>query len=70
MISFYERNSGRGLIWNLWNMITLPSLTEFIVTLKAPNPQTGQTYSNKLKHTNCLSVFDHFVALQLKGIMK
>ena len=32
-----------------------------------PIPQNGQTHSNNLP-TNCLSVFDHFVKLVLKGL--
>ena len=37
-----------------------------------PTPQNGQTHSRnslaKQKPTNCLSVFDHFVWLALKGL--
>ena len=36
---------------------------EGFLTLEAPTPQNGQTHSN-----NCLSVFDHFVGLALKGL--
>ena len=38
------------------------------LTLQAPIPQNGQTYSNKSSPTNCLSVFDHIVGLALKGL--
>ena len=34
------------------------------------NPQNGQTHSNNSSPTNCLSVFDHFVGLPLKGYWK
>ena len=35
------------------------------LTLKVPIPQNGQKHSN---NSNCLSVFDHFVKLALKGL--
>ena len=41
-----------------------------ILTLQAPAAQNGQTlkqFVSKLP-TNCLSVFDHFVQLALKGL--
>ena len=34
------------------------------LTLQAPTPQNGQTYSNN----SSVSVFDHFVRLALKGL--
>ena len=34
-------------------------------TLQAQTPQNGQTHSNTLTPTICLSVFDHFVGLAL-----
>ena len=41
-----------------------------LVILKAPTPQNGQTHKTIrwLFPTNCLSVFEHFVGLALKGI--
>ena len=41
-----------------------------LLTLLAPTPQNGQTYSNnrRLLPMNCLSVFDHFVGLAHKGL--
>ena len=40
------------------------------VNLLSANPKNGQTYSTirGLLPTNCLSVFDHFVGLELKGL--
>ena len=37
-----------------------------------PTPQNGQTHSTtrRLLPTNCLSVFDHFVRLVLKGLSR
>ena len=37
------------------------------LTLWAPTPQNGQTHSNN-SSAECLSVFDHFVGLVLKGL--
>ena len=42
-----------------------------LLTLWAPVLQNGRTHSNnssKKSPTNCLSVFDHFVGLALKGL--
>ena len=38
------------------------------LTLYSPTPQNGQTHSHNLP-TNCLSVFDHFVGMALKGLI-
>ena len=40
------------------------------VNLLSANPKNGQTYSTirGLLPTNCLSVFDHFVGLELKEL--
>ena len=37
-----------------------------------PTPQNGQTYSNNslVLATNCLCVFDYFVGLAIKGLMR
>ena len=37
-----------------------------------PTPQNGQTHSTIRRQlpTNCLSVFDHFVGLALKGLIQ
>ena len=44
----------------------LPYVTLYsMLTLKTPIPKNGQTHSNK---TICLSVFDHFMNLALKGL--
>ena len=45
--------------------------TFYKLTLYAPTPQSGQaTQTICLQQTmNCLSVFDHFVGLRLKGSM-
>ena len=40
-----------------------------VLTLLAPISQNDQTHSNNLP-TNCLSVFDHFMGLALKGLRK
>ena len=43
------------------------------LTLHAQTPQNGQTHSNNSSATadeNCLSVFDHFVSLALKGLIE
>ena len=37
-----------------------------MLTLLAANPQNSQTHSNN--SLNCLSVFDHFVGLEPKGL--
>ena len=44
---------------------------EYILTLYAPTPQNGQTHSNSSSAIadECLSVFDHFVELALKGLV-
>ena len=39
------------------------------LTLYAPISQNGQTHSNN-SSAKCLSVFDHFVGLALKGLTK
>ena len=39
------------------------------LTFEAPTPQNGQTHSIRWQQpTNCLSVFDHFVGMVLKGL--
>ena len=35
----------------------------FILTFYMPTPENGQTHPN-----NCLSMFDHFVGFELKGL--
>ena len=40
-----------------------------VLTIKVPTTQNGQTHSVCRKQlTNCLSLFDHFVGLVLKGL--
>ena len=44
-------------------------IAEVYLTLQAKTPQNGQTHSIcPLLPTNCLSVFDHFLELALKGL--
>ena len=50
------------------------SIFHSILTLQAPTPEDGQTHSNNSsaneQPTNCLSMFDHFVGLAVKGLSK
>ena len=50
------------------------SIFHSILTLQAPTPEDDQTHSNNSsaneQPTNCLSVFDHFVGLAVKGLSK
>ena len=53
------------------------SIFHSILTLQAPTPEDGQTHSNNSNNwsaneqpTNCLSMFDHFVGLAVKGLSK
>ena len=42
-------------------------MTSFLLSLSASTRQNGQTHSNN--STNCLSVFDYFMGLVLKGLI-
>ena len=50
------------------------SIFHSILTLQAPTPEDGQTHSNNSSANeqprNCLSMFDHFVGLAVKGLSK
>ena len=50
---------------SLWNAIR--GWSKLTVTVQAPTPQNDQIIRQFLP-TNCLSVFDHFVGLVLKGL--
>ena len=59
-------------IWgnNHWTKLCLRFLKKIAVlmsTLYAATSQNGQTHSNN-SSANCLSMFDHFVGLVLKGL--
>ena len=47
-----------------------PVPVKLILTLKTPIPQNVQEYLNNFRQqpANCLSVFDHFAKLALKGL--
>ena len=53
-----------GLVKKRPNSVFLFSI---LLTLYAPISQNSQTHSNNAS-ANCLSVFDHFVGLALKGL--
>ena len=50
------------------------SIFHSILTLQAPTPEDGQTHSNNSsaneQPTKCLSMFDHFGGLAVKGLSK
>ena len=48
------------LCWFVWNI-------RLDFRIYSPQPFKCQTYQ-MVKHTNCLSILDHFVALALKGL--
>ena len=53
---------------NFPSTVTFPTFSQLIIifvflTLQSPIPQNGQTHAK-----NCLSAFDHFVGLALKGL--
>ena len=50
---------------SLWNAIR--GWSKLTVTVQAPTPQNDQIIRQFLP-TNCLSVFDHFVGLVIKGL--
>ena len=43
---------------------------QVLLTLQAPIPQNGQTYSNNSLAKVCLSVFYHSLGLVLKGLRR
>ena len=49
------------------------TMSQHVLTLKAPTPQNGQTHSQTIRRvlpTNCLSVCNHFVGLVLRGLQE
>ena len=50
------------------------SIFHSILTLQAPTPEDGQTHSNNSSANEqpptCVSMFDHFVGLAVKGLSK
>ena len=54
-----------------WGVHLEMLVTILPLNIYAPTPQNGQTHSTNSSAvaTNCLSVFDHFVELALKGLL-
>ena len=59
--------------FNNWNVLevtlVVAAYENSIESISAPTPQNVQTHSiRRQQPTTCLSVFDHFVGLALKGL--